>query len=746
MALLLNYWTLASFSIIIISATQWPFMPDWLWIIACIGALFVALSIKALRLFVGPCCACVVILAHGNLVRHQSIELFKAGSDITIIAEVDSFFKQISHGFQGRAVIRSINGERLNIFERPAVWLRSPLPFVIGDTIRARVRLKPVVGQFNQVGFDVEKFAYSRAIIASARLLPEQSFYFTSVATWRTQLFQRVGNQTQHLAHQGLLQAILFGVRHNIPAEVNLALQRSGLNHLVAISGLHVGIVYGVGWFLGRVLLSCDSRLRFAPMLAGVATASFYAYLAGFSVPTMRALMMCVLGNIMLLCQLKLTKPHIWLLMLSALLITWPQSATDPSLWLSMSAVAIIMLFLSFRLFSRSKLFKTIGLQVTIITLMLPISALVFGGVSVSALVYNLVFVPWFSVVVVPVSFLSIASSSLTWVSEPLWLCSDWSLELVTLAVGLTQDGWVPISQSQRVLMFVILIALLFSFWINKKAIFVMALVTWMIATDWHPKRRWQMNVLDVGHGLAVAVVQGDRVLLYDTGAAWQTSSYAERLITPWFWYRGLSGVDYFFISHFDNDHAGGWREIIKTWQPTFFIASQQIENATPCIAGQVWQWGRLEIEALWPPSVVSRAYNPHSCALKLTDKESQISVLLPGDIEKIAEWMLLRTPGTLDSDIVLAPHHGSRSSSMQEFVEAVSPHLAIGSSAYQGRWGLPDNEVVQRYRNQGALWLDTGSSGQILVDFYSEHYQVTELRPLKGQAWYRQMLRKGVE
>jgi competence protein ComEC len=119
---------------------------------------------------------------------------------------------------------------------------------------------------------------------------------------------------------------------------------------------------------------------------------------------------------------------------------------------------------------------------------------------------------------------------------------------------------------------------------------------------------------------------------------------------------------------------------------------------------------------------------------------------LLTGDIETIAEWILIRDKDKLDSDVVIVPHHGSKTSSITKFVEQVSPSLAIASTAKGGRWNLPNSEVVERYRNQGAEWVDTGSSGQITVKFYSDSLSLMRLRDIKGGSWYRHMLRKGVE
>ena len=177
MTLYLYYWTLASFSAVIISSSVWFYMPEWPWIIPCLAIVALSLKVNKLRVFLGSLAACVVVLTHSNLLRHQTDTLFQAGSNLTINAEVDSFFKQISHGFQGRAVVRSINGQTLNIYERPTVWLKAPVSLNIGQTITAKVDIKPIIGQMNEVGFDAEKYAYSQSIVGRAVVDTKVSFF-----------------------------------------------------------------------------------------------------------------------------------------------------------------------------------------------------------------------------------------------------------------------------------------------------------------------------------------------------------------------------------------------------------------------------------------------------------------------------------------------------------------------------------------------------------------------------------------
>lgn len=216
---------------------------------------------------------------------------------------------------------------------------------------------------------------------------------------------------------------------------------------------------------------------------------------------------------------------------------------------------------------------------------------------------------------------------------------------------------------------------------------------------------------------------------------------------------QGLS-LDTIIISHFDSDHAGGVDESLAYYPNANLITSQQRVRATqpvlPCIRGEHWRWHGLTFEVLWPPQMVRRAYNPHSCVVRISSAEQKDSVLLTGDIEAIAEWMLVREPETLRSEVVIVPHHGSKTSSMSKFVSAVDADIAIASNAFRGRWNLPNESVRQRYLRQGAVWFDTGQAGQVSGRFSSDcggqNLHITTMRSVKGEPWYRQMLRKRVE
>ena len=171
------------------------------------------------------------------------------------------------------------------------------------------------------------------------------------------------------------------------------------------------------------------------------------------------------------------------------------------------------------------------------------------------------------------------------------------------------------------------------------------------------------------------------------------------------------------------------------------------MKGGKACLAGQKNDLASFaDIEFIWPNNAVPRAYNPHSCVVRVTQSNSGQSILLTGDIDALVEWMLIRQPRLLRSDVIIVPHHGSRTSSTTEFIKMVGPDFAIASTAKIGKWQLPAQTVVERYKKSSVAWLDTGSHGQISISYYDSNWQVEPLRKVKGRSWYRQMLRKGVE
>ncbi|HCH6143215.1 TPA: DNA internalization-related competence protein ComEC/Rec2, partial [Vibrio parahaemolyticus] len=361
---------------------------------------------------------------------------------------------------------------------------------------------------------------------------------------------------------------------------------------------------------------------------------------------------------------------------------------------------------------------------------------------------YNLVFIPWFGFVVVPIMFAALIASLLfPMLATVLWYLLDVFLVPLSWSVRYAIGTWQPISAEWTFVIAVVSVVLVLRHVMPRYVwMFVCVIV---VMTGLFPKQynqTWRIDVLDVGHGLAVLVEKEGRVLLYDTGKAWHNGSIAEQVITPVLHRRGYSSVDTMILSHADNDHAGGRKVIEQYFSPKHKLSSQSFLHYQPCIAGEKWKWQGLNMEVLWPPKPVVRAYNPHSCVISLEDPSTGFKMLFTGDIEAISEWILLREPEKLRSDVMLVPHHGSKTSSNPMFINVVEPSLAIASTAKLNQWGMPAPEVVQTYTDSGVSWLDTGSDGQITILLDGNNWRFESKRRETIEPWYRQMLRNRVE
>jgi competence protein ComEC len=220
-------------------------------------------------------------------------------------------------------------------------------------------------------------------------------------------------------------------------------------------------------------------------------------------------------------------------------------------------------------------------------------------------------------------------------------------------------------------------------------------------------------TTLDVGQGLACVIETNNHLLLYDTGPG---RAVADSVILPLLRSRGYGKIDLMIVSNGDQDHSGGVESLSRSIPIKRILAgeAEMIEEADPCQAGQTWNWDGVHFQILHPASGSNlQGSNDLSCVLKIVSGEW--SILLPGDIEQAAEAELLRANfQQLQSDFILAPHHGSNSSSTAEFVTAIDPQWVLFSTGYKNSYGFPKPEVVQRWRAQGAKLLNTAESGAI--------------------------------
>ncbi|HFG1543419.1 TPA: DNA internalization-related competence protein ComEC/Rec2 [Vibrio cholerae] len=702
---------------------------------------------RAGRKFLGFVVAILIIVLQGNLIRDQSNVLYQAGPDIIIKGRADSFFRQTRYAHEGFALIYEVNGQSLGTLFQPRVRLTTPILLQPNDLFEFSATVKPVIGRLNEIGFDAEAHYMAQSVIARVSVKANTPYTISPQEDVRSSLQQKLVTLTQNSPFQGIILALTFGERNGIDEQEWRALRNSGLIHLVAISGLHIGIAFSVGYFLGLGMMRLHAKLLWSPFVCGALLAVFYAWLAGFTLPTQRALIMCLLNVALVMLAFPLSALKRILLTLVAVLVWSPFTSLSNSFWMSFLAVAIVLYQLASQSQRQVWWKALLWAQVFLVCLMAPVTAYFFGGLSVTAVLYNLVFIPWFSLVIVPALFLGLLLM-VVWpsVAAVYWPWVDWTFLPLDWALQFADVGWwvVP-SKVQGVVAASVAILLLYRFMSLKACSLLLGMIgLWW----WFPSITplWRMDVLDVGHGLAIVIEQDERAIVYDTGSSWPGGSYVQSVIEPMLQQRGLRQVDGVILSHLDNDHAGDWQGLAERWQPDWIRASQLGTEFMPCIRGESWQWQSLHFTVLWPPQAVIRAYNPHSCVIRMTDTQSNYSVLLSGDVTAMGEWLLARDGVQLQSDVMIVPHHGSKTSSTAEFIAQVNPKLAIASVAKDNRWNLPNPQVVARYQAQQVEWLDTGQAGQISLFFYPEQLDWFTQRSLGWEPWYRQMLRKGVE
>lgn len=250
----------------------------------------------------------------------------------------------------------------------------------------------------------------------------------------------------------------------------------------------------------------------------------------------------------------------------------------------------------------------------------------------------------------------------------------------------------------------------------------------------------WDTSPFSLFQGSAAVVRTHSHVLVYDTGPAFQSGrSAAELAVLPFLRHQGVRQLDMLLISHGDQDHSGGLRAMLDGLPVRTLMLGPSVRDSSReqvrCERGQHWQWDGVSFTILHPRRSVEQSHNDSSCVVLIRGREG--TTLLTGDIEVAAERSLLEQ-GVPRVDVVVAPHHGSGTSSSSLFVAATRPDVTIFSTGYRNRWGLPRADVVERWRNAGARTFDTSVSGAITATFAAGNVQVRERRHTRRRYWAR--------
>jgi competence protein ComEC len=637
-----------------------------------------------------------------------------------------------------RAVCGSAGRDCLPAGSRLLLSYYGDQAFAAGETWQLEARLKRPWGLSNPGSFNYQswlaqhRFAGTGSVRSSGlQALAEPELWPAPHQRARQRVLDALSQSGLEPRITALLGAITVGQRGAIGHQDWLLLQQLGLNHLVVVSGLHVGMMAALGYWLGLQVGRClllAGVLRHAGIaahLGAVLLATAYSALAGFALPTTRALVMLALVQAGWLLRRRIAWRYTiaWALLL--VMLMQPLATHNAGFWMSFGAVLGIAALLLLRPDIRGWR-QVLYLQFCLSGATGLLSSLWFGGSSWAAPAANLVAIPVVGMLIAPLGLAGIALLPV----QPALAFFCWQVAALPLRGLLGLGEWLQSSaiapwldyQPTPWSLVLALIALLLLLLPAARRWRWLALALLLpLLVPYRPELRpdtLQVNVLDVGQGLAVVVRAGPHTMLYDTGAGDPAGpNMATSVILPYLHGQGIEALDLLVISHSDNDHASGLQSILAALPVQRVWLGDPLAADIPkigCGAGAQLTLGQLRLTQLHPDRANTESKsNNRSCVVLL--EHLGYRVLLPGDIEQSVELDLLQRAGDkLEVDLLIAPHHGSHSSSSGPFVSTLNPSEVVFASGYLNRFGHPRPEVSARYRRRGSRLWSTAQQGAL--------------------------------
>ena len=643
-----------------------------------------------------------------------------------------------------------------------------------GQQWRFTARLKQARGYQNPgAPFNYETYLFHHHLRATGYvrnhppplLLKAQSAF--SVAAFRQRVAGFIRTSLNDSEQAGLIAALVVGIRNDMNARNWDVLLRTGTIHLVAISGLHIGLVSGLALLLGSWCWRFAGALPLsvpAPkvgVLIGLLAGLIYALLAGMTIPTQRAVCMLAVVAAAMFFQRRPFGGETLVIALAVVLAVDPLATLSGGFWLSFGAVMILVLGVARTrsqhlpnthppnaaqsttatnatdaTYLARKILRKLGawsaIQVVLFVGMAPLLLALFHRVSLVAPLANLVAVPVIGMVVVPVALLGLmlyfigleAAATLAfqcalWIIEWLWVLLEW----------LSANDWSVWQQPSPPLWSLPLAAVGVGLLLSPGVFparwsgLLWLLPLFSVTPAVPAAGEFRYTMLEVGHGLASVVQTRHHLLVYDAGPRFKGGLDAgQTVVVPFLQQLDADAIDGFIISHGDNDHIGGHRAVLKRFDVKRILTSvpASIPTSQPCHAGQSWVWDEVRFEMLWPsPQIFENnvtSENDASCVLKVSSEFG--SLLLTGDIGKPAENALANSERNLAADVLQAPHHGSKTSSTEVFLSRVQPTIALASIGYLNRYRHPHEVVAKRYARRQIPLYKTADEGAITASF----------------------------
>jgi len=630
-------------------------------------------------------------------------------------------------------------------------WYYAKKSVKAGEHWQFIVRLKRPHGFKNPVGFDYENWLLKNNIGAVGYIykskqnqyLPEKTGHY--LLKWRQATKDHIQKVLGESDSSAILSALTLGDKSNISTEQWQKFQQLGINHLVAISGLHIGMIATFAWFLfyqfwARFAVLCYFfPAQKASAIFALMIALLYTLFSGFDIPSRRAFVMLVivLGGVLFNHPLK--SLHTLAIAFLAVILLEPNALFSVGFWLSFGAVFAIIYILSGRLAPFGFWTSLIKVQIAISFLLLPLLLGWFGTFSVIAPFINPFAVLWTTWLVIPCSFLGLVISFIfnnDFILQGANKLIQLGLNLVDI-ISAWQWGVVKISALPFwCLLGLSLAGLLF---LLPRAVIgrwlapIFCLPAFFYQVKAIDLKEIQFTLLDVGQGLAMVIETHQHTLVYDLGPRYSKKfNTAEAVVLPYLAQRQIKQVDLLVLSNADADHAGAYPAFLQKI-PVSVIRSGEPEeikavDVKGCHQDLTWYWDQVKFQILTINQQHWLKNNDASCVLLI--QNNHFKILLTGDISKKIENALIKKYPVLNGiNFMQVAHHGSKTSSSSNFIKATQAQYALFSTGYRNKFGFPKKSVVDRWKKQGAILLNTSQAGAVQFTthnntFIFKHYR----------------------
>ena len=662
--------------------------------------------------------------------------------DVRLLVDADSLYL-------GKRKVTSAFGWKIRLN-----WKRPTWQVKQGQTVKLSVRLKPAHGLANQGAFHYQTWLFSQNIMATGYVSDPSAELVNEQSGVRQKLYdQLMGIQ---LSHPEWIAALAMGERSGLDDKQWHLIQSTGIAHLIAISGLHLSSVAVVSAFVFNLVLR--ALAKFFPVsqsfnlvgtvcLCSLVTCLLYAWIAGFAIPVVRAWCMLLAISYLVVARRNWRISSFCLYCVFCFIVVFPRSLFTSSFWLSFGAVLFIC-FILWRWPDRktepsftTRCTQLLKLQLLLSILMLPIVGGQFSYTSLVSPLVNLLAVPSVTLIIVPLCLVGVLCLmlNLTLPATLAFQLVDGCLELglyllsMTASIDHSQHDFqsMPLMVWGLLLLAILLLCLPVE---NRHRILALVIAlpfgTYLVLAR---QPGWEIDVLDVGQGTSVLLTRNNRGILFDTGPAYPSGyNTASAVIMPVLAAKGIKQLDLVVISHHDNDHAGSLPTLLEN-----VAVKGVISNLHGCDQELNLYWQGLRLEGLWPEKQSEVSSNHNSCVVRVSDGKNR--VLITGDIDKAAELSLVGLfPDSLAADVMIAPHHGSKTSSTEGFIQAVAPSFVVFTVGFMNQWGFPRQEVVNRYYLAETHMYSTADSGLIRFSFgKSEGISVRTFRQDMHNLWY---------